>query len=230
MDLIVIILTLLPWILLAYKFHNIFCFLVRIENTMSNMNTILKDAGVTSQLPQPAQSEVETKRQRLLNIVAAGQCKLFFGKEHTLASIEKATEVQINKLFEIYESKYSALVSSNILDRFLELMGRGIGRVAPIDNSQDLSEDYKSDFIIKSELQKVTGRIAYMWGPLLATFSAGLITAKHIDWKELREKINFPSNITTEDGDCNAGDAPAAPGGYADPGGATENNRESDTT
>ena len=168
---------------------------------MATMENILKDAGVTTAPAGSEPSLVETKRQRIRNLVAAGQSKLFFGKDNTLDMVDKATEAQINKYFEVYESKYSSLVSDSLLEKILDLTGKGVSYVAPIDDSQELSNDYKSDFVLTNELKKVTGQLAYTFGPVLAAISASLITAKHVKWGELREKINFPSNIV-EDGDA----------------------------
>ena len=214
MDVIWVVVVLLPWIVLSFwvfKFRNIFYFLIRIENTMASMDTILKDAGVVDPQVPIKNPQVEAKRQRIRNIVAAGQCEKFFGKKHTLAFVDKADEAVINKMFEIYESKYSSLVSDSILERFLDLTGKGVSYVAPIDDSRELSDDYKADFVITNELKRVTGQLAYMFGPVLALVSGGLITAKHIKWDELREKINFPmNNIVEEDVSRTADAADAA--------------------
>ena len=199
---------LLPWIILsywAYRFHRLFYFLLVIENTMASMDNILKDSGVA------ADSLVESKRQKIRNIVAAGQSKIFFGKEYTLAMIDKANDATINKTFEIYESKYSSLVSNSLLERFLDLMGEGVSYVAPIDDSKELSNDYKTDFVLTNELKKVTGQLAYTFGPVLALITGGLITAKHVKWDELREKLNF--NNIEDDGRNDAGNADNADSG-----------------
>ena len=211
-DLMWLIVALLPWVIFVIKFRNVFNFLLVIENTMASMDNILKESGkVVSEKSAP----VESKRQRIRNIVAAGQSKLFFGKEYTLVSIDKASEKQINELFEVYESKYSTLVSDSLLEKFLDLTGKGISYVAPIDDSQELSNDYKTDFVLTNELKKVTGQLAYTFGPALALMSVGLITAKHIKWDDLREKINFLDNnyikenngISSESGDSVATEA-----------------------
>ena len=197
-DLMWLVVALLPWVILTYwtfKFRNVIYFLLFIENTMATgMDNILKNEV-------PAEpSQVDSKRQRIRNIVAAGQCKLFFGREHTLAAIDKAPEKQINLMFEVYESKYSSLVSDSLLEKFLDLTGKGVSYVAPIDDSRELSNDYKTDFVLTNELKKVTGQLAYTFGPVLALMSVGLTTAKHIKWDELRDKIKFLDNNIEENG------------------------------
>ena len=63
-----------------------------------------------------------------------------------------------------------------------------------------MSDDYKADFVITNELKKVIGQLAYMFGPVLALVSGGLITAKHIQLDKLRAKINFlPNSIIVEE-------------------------------
>ena len=137
-------------------------------------------------------NEIEKKRERLLYVVASGQSKLFFGKELSIEGVEKCDEKTVDKFFKIYEAKYSSLLSDSVTKSFIDLGATAIGRVVPIDDKDSYTTDLKKDFILNSELKKVTGRIAYTWGPLLALFSTGLITGKHLDFdfKKLNNIFN----------------------------------------
>ena len=198
-------LALLPWFIclfVIFKFRYLTFFLINIAN---RMNEILKEAGMTPPTPAPASvavSNLETKRERLLCVVASGQSKLFLGKDYSIDVVKKWNEKNVNLAFQIYETKFSSLVSENIMDNILDLTSKGLSYVAPVDSSQQLSVDLKKDFIVNSELRKVTGWVAYNFGPALAILSGGLITAKHLEW----EKI-FPNYIVKEkrDGGQNRG-------------------------
>ena len=202
-------LTLLPWfvcLFVIFRFRYLIFFLLNIAN---RMNEILKESGIEPPAPTasapasaPAQQTVEEKRERLLCVVASGQSKVFLGKDVTLDTVKKWNEKQVNLAFQIYETKFSSLVSENIINSFLDLSSKGLSYVAPVDSTQQLSDDLKKDFIVNSELRKVTGWVAYNFGPALAILSGGLITAKHLEW----EKI-FPNYIVKEkkDGGQNRG-------------------------
>ena len=180
-------LALLPWfvgLFVIFKFRYLTFFLINIAN---RMNEILKEAGMTP-TPAPAAataSAAETKRERLLCVVASGQSKLFLGKDYSIDVVKKWNEKNVNLAFQIYETKFSSLVSENIMDNILDLTSKGLSYVAPIDSPQQLSDDLKRDFILGNELRKVTGWAAYKFGPALAILSTGMITAKHIDWKKI---------------------------------------------
>ena len=188
MDTTAYILYLLPWIvgfLFFFYFHHIFYLLIVINNTMENID-------------KPV-NEIEQKRERLLYVVGSGQSNLFFGKVFTIEQVEKWDDKAVNKVFKIYEAKYSSLLSDSVTRSFIDLGATAIGRVVPIDDKDSYTTDLKKDFILNSELKKVTGRIAYTWGPLLALFSTGLITGKHLDFDF--KKLNNIFNGGRERGD-----------------------------
>ena len=160
------------------------------------MNEILKEANIApptaspnkSPAPAAAPSDTEIKRERLLCVVAGGQSQAFLGKNFTIDDVQKWNEKQVDRVFNIYESRFSALISENIMNSFLDLMSKGLSYTMPLDSVTQLSNDLKSDFVLNTELRKVTGWVAYSFGPMLALFSAGLITAKHVDWKKIFPK------------------------------------------
>ena len=68
----------------AYKFRNIFYFLQRIENTYTYTYTMASMERPPARFPQghPQDSKVESKRQRIRNVVAAGQSKILRKRNH----------------------------------------------------------------------------------------------------------------------------------------------------
>ena len=181
------------------------------------MNEILKEANIsppeaptkspTAAPAAPAPTDTEIKRERLLCVVAGGQSKAFLGKDFTIDTVQKWNEKQVDRAFKIYESQFSALISENIMNSFLDLMSKGLSYTMPLDSVEQLSDDLKSDFVLNTELRKVTGRVAYSFGPMLALFSAGLITAKHVDWKKIFPKyIDNGGDTTGDDGTTTGGD------------------------
>ena len=196
-------------LLVIIRFRYLFFFL---WNIASSMNEILKEAGIPApeapKAPKPQQQvqpqvldQVEAKRQRLTCIVAGGQSKVFLGADYPIATVEKWSDKQVNYAFQKYESRLSSLISENIMNSFLDLMSKGLGYVVPLDSHQQLSDDFKGDFILNTELRKVTGRAAYTFGPALALLSVGLITAKHVDWKKILPKYIGNGGDRGEDSD-----------------------------
>ena len=179
------------------------------------MNEILKEANIQAPpqktaptaptAPAAAPSDTEIKRERLLCVVAGGQSQAFLGKNFTIDTVHNWNEKQVNRVFNVYESRFSALISENIMNSFLDLMSKGLSYTMPLDSAAELSNDLKSDFVLNTELRKVTGRVAYSFGPMLALFAAGLITAKHVDWKKIFPKY-IDNGGTTGDGGGTASD------------------------
>ena len=183
-------LTLAPWIVFVYKFRHLLLFLLRINKMAENVNDVLNEAGLTSHA-SVEQDPVESKRQKLLCLVASGQCKEFLGKFYTQETIEKMKPEHVKKYYAIYETAFNARVSENIVKNIVSLASKGMGYLLPIDSTSELSDDLNNDFLVNSELKKFGGILAYTYGPLLAAVSASLITAKHVDMN----KNKLPNNI-----------------------------------
>ncbi len=184
-------LALASWIVFVYKFRHLLLFLLRINKMAENVNDVLNEAGLTVE-----QDPIESKRQKLLCLVASGQCKEFLGKFYTQETIEKMKPEHVKKYYAIYETAFNARVSENIVKNIVSLASKGMGYLLPIDSTSELSDDLNNDFLVNSELKKFGGILAYTYGPLLAAVSASLITAKHVDMNKNKLSNNIGDDRT----------------------------------
>ena len=188
-------------LIIIYGIYKIKCMYNYIMETKNEINDVLIEAGIIDEEPvkkpnrgRPKKKKIDTAtvvddkceqyRSKLGCIVASGQSHAFLGKTFTLHDINNMSESDINKYYKLYESTYSTLVSDNIVDGFLNSSSKLASFVLPIDDANKLSDDLKSNFLLTSELKKLTGNLAYSFGPYLALMSGGLTVAKHIDLKK----------------------------------------------
>ena len=67
-----------------------------------------------------------------------------------------------------------------MVDSFIMLLSRGLGKVLPIGDVKALQEELNADYIITQELSTLAGGLALRFGRYLALANTALITAKHI--------------------------------------------------
>lgn len=109
---------------------------------------------------------------------------MFLGKEFTLQELENLTEKEIDKYYTLYESTYSRLISDNLIKTSINCFSKLSSYIIPIDNEKQLSEDIQNNFLVSSELKKLTGSLAYNFGPILAVMSSAVDVASHIQLKK----------------------------------------------
>ena len=188
---------------------------------MTEVNQILQEAGIIDEEPvgkrkrgrpkkkviketesiepQPIESpSIEEYRSKLGCVVASGQSKAFIGKSFTIAEINNMSENDINKYYRLYESTYSTLVSDNIVNGFLDGSSKLFSYILPIDDASKLSTDLKSNFLVTSELRKLTGRLSFCFGPALALISGSFVISKHIELKAKPIEI-LPDEVPNEE-------------------------------
>jgi len=118
--------------------------------------------------------------QTLNIVISTGRAKEFLGKNISLRELESMTPDEIDAYYKIYELNYADKVSDNISGSIIDLYSRAINKIFPIDDTEKLSEELNSDYIITTELKNITAGLAAVCGKLLSVFNLGIITFKHI--------------------------------------------------
>ena len=213
MEILIIFNTLLSILIKIIIIYGIKCIYNIIMETKNEINNVLIEAGIIDKesVKKPSRGrpkkqkeelivdeKIEQYRSKLGCIIASGQSNAFLGKTFTLHDINNMSETDINKYYKLYESTYSTLVSDNIVDGFLNGSSKLFSFVLPIDDADRLSDDLKANFLVTTELKKLTGSLAYSFGPALALLSGGLTISKHIDLKHKCPKKELTTNDKLE--------------------------------
>ena len=123
--------------------------------------------------------QADSKRQKLLECVFAGNSKLYLGKVYTEEQIRKLSEEEVEKLFNNYEAKLSGQMVKSLGHSIINMYSMGACSVLGISDKNALSEDLENDPFLNSALQRFTWELYYRFGSFLAPLSVSLITSKH---------------------------------------------------
>ena len=121
----------------------------------------------------------DNKKQKLLECVMTGNSKLYLGKIYTEDQINKLTSEEIDKLFNLYESKLSSLMVKSLGKSIINMYSLGACSILGINNQEALTNDLEKDPFLNSALQRFTCDLYYRFGYLISPFTVGLITSKH---------------------------------------------------
>ena len=120
-----------------------------------------------------------TKRQKLLECILTGNCKLYLGKVYTEDQLTKLNEAEVEKLFNNYEAKLSGQMVRSLGRSVVNIYSMGACAAPGISNQDALSEDVESDPFLNSALQRFTCELYFRFGSFLAPLSIGIITSRH---------------------------------------------------
>ena len=121
----------------------------------------------------------DTKRQKLLECVLAGNSKLYLGKVYTEEKIKELSDEEVEKLFNNYEAKLSGQMVKSLGKSIINMYSMGACAALGISNQDALSEDLASDPFLNSALERFACDLYYRFGSFLAPLSIGLITSRH---------------------------------------------------
>ena len=124
-------------------------------------------------------AQSDTKSQKLLECVLAGNSKLYLGKAYTEDQLAKLNEEEVEKLFNNYEAKLSGQIVKLLGCSIINMYSMGACAVLGISNQDALSEDLENDPFLNSALQRATCELYYRFGSFLAPLSIGIITSRH---------------------------------------------------
>ena len=120
----------------------------------------------------------DTKRQKLLECVLTGNCKLYLGKIYR-DQLKKLYEEEVEKLFNNYEAKLLGQMVKSLGCSIINMYSMGACAALGITNQDALSEDLEDDPFLNSALQRFTCELYYRFGSFLAPLSIGIITSRH---------------------------------------------------
>ena len=121
----------------------------------------------------------DTKRQKLLECILAGNSKLYLDKVYTEEQLKKLSEEEVEKLFNNYEAKLSGQMVKSLGKLIINMYSMGGCAVLGISNQDALSEDLENNPFLDFALQRFTCELYYRFSSFLAPLSVGIITSRH---------------------------------------------------
>ena len=121
----------------------------------------------------------DKKRQKLLDCILTGNCKLYLGKVYTEDQLTKLSEEEVEKLFNNYEAKLSDQMVHSLGCSIINMYSMGACAALEITNQDALYEDLENDPFLNSALQRSTCELYYRFSLFLSSLSVGIITSRH---------------------------------------------------
>ena len=142
------------------------------EPTESTTSTSL--VSVTNDNNIPAQ------REKLAILVSIGKTKEAIGVQLTHDQVKRLSDNDVQKYSKRYEACIGNKTTETLVDSFIMLYSKAVGKLVSIDDVKALQEELNKDYIITQELSTLAGGLALRFGRFLALANTALITAKHI--------------------------------------------------
>ena len=144
---------------------------------------------------------IPAQREKLAILVSTGKSKEAIGVQLTHEQVKRLSDKDVQKYSKRYEAYIGNKTTGALVDSFIMLYSRGIGKVVPIGDVQALQEELNQDYIITQELSTLAGGLALRFGRFLALANAAVITAKHIKFETPPTPPNTPTAHPTRDND-----------------------------
>ena len=136
--------------------------------------------------------DIPAQREKLSILVSTGKTKEAIGVQLTHDQVKRLSDKDVQKYSKRYEAYIGNKTTGALVDSFITLYSRGIGKVVSINDVKALEEELNTDYIITQELSTLAGSLALRFGRFLALANAALITAKHIKFETLPTPPNTP--------------------------------------
>ena len=163
------------------------------ESTTSSANPLV---SVTNDNNIPAQ------REKLAILVSTGKSKEAIGVQLTHDQVKRLSDKDVQKYSKRYEAYIGNKTTEALVDSFIMLYSRGVGKVVSIDGVKALQEELNKDYIITQELSTLAEGLALRFGRFLALANTALITAKHVKFETPPTPPNTPTTThPTRDSD-----------------------------
>ena len=159
------------------------------------LNEPPKGVGIdTPDTPSPTQrvvdNTIEAERESLAILASLGTTKEFLGVEMTLGDVAKLSQKEVMKYFTRYQVTMGKQVTGGLVDSALQATSKVISYALPIDDSDALGKDLKSDELVRRELSNLAGLLVLRGGRFVALASGLIQVAKHIKLGESKENSN----------------------------------------
>ena len=145
-------------------------------------------------------NNIPAQREKLSILVSTGKAKEAIGVQLTHEQVKRLSDKDVQKYSKRYEAYIGHKTTDAMVDSFIMLLSRGLGKMLPIGDVQALQEELNTDYIITQEFSMLAGGLALRFGRFLAIANTALITAKHIKFETpptppptpTRDKDGFP--------------------------------------
>ena len=115
---------------------------------MKRYNALLKmvEAGINNLISSGYDApQSDSKRQKLLECILTGNCKLYLCKAYTEDQINKLSNEEVDKLFNNYEAKLSGQMVKSLGKSIINMYSMGASAALGISNQDAFSQDLEND-------------------------------------------------------------------------------------
>ena len=113
-------------------------------------------------------TNIPALREQLSIVISTGKAKNVIGVQFLYEQAKRLTDKDVEKYYKRYESFMDAKTTETLIDNFLILATRVVGKVEPIYNIQALQKELRNDYIITKELFTFAGNLALKCEKFLA--------------------------------------------------------------
>ena len=148
-------------------------------------------------------NNIPAQREKLAILVSTRKSKEAIGVQLTHDQVKRLSDKDVQKYSKRYEAYIGNKTTEALVDSFIMLYIKAVGKLVSIDDVKALQEELNKDYIITQELSTLAGGLALRFGRSLALANTALITAKHIMF-EKGSDYNVPPtppNTPTRDSD-----------------------------
>ena len=139
---------------------------------------------------------IPDQREKLAILVSTGKSKEAIGVQLTHDQIKRLSDKDVQKYSKRYQAYIGNKTTEALVDSFIMLYNKAVGKVVSIDDVKALQEELNKDYIITQELSTLAGGLALRFGRFLALANTARITAKHIMFEKGKDH-NVPPNTPT---------------------------------
>ena len=153
------------------------------EKVMAEVMNLLEAEPAPSALPAAlSATNIPELREHLAILVSTGKCKESIGVNLTHEQVRRLDEKEVLKHYKRYETYVGAKTTESLIDGFLSVTTKVLGRFVKLRDTEALKNEIKNDYIITKELSTIAGKLALRYGSFLGVANTFLITANHIDF------------------------------------------------
>ena len=138
-------------------------------------------------------NNIPAQREKLAILVSTGKSKEAISVQLTHDQVKRLSDKDVQKFSKRYEAYIGNKTTQALVDSFIMLYSKVVGRVVSIDDVKALQEELNMDYIITQELSTLAGGLALCFGRFLALANTALITAKHIKFETPPTPPNTPT-------------------------------------
>jgi len=137
-------------------------------------------SAATPEMEATTSGAIPKFRERLAALAAGGKARKFLGREYTAPQIDEMAPDEVERLYGRYQARLGAQIAESLGESLIGLYCHVASRFLPIDNTESLAQDLKSDAFLGAALGGVCCELYHRFGSYLAPLSAAVTTAKHL--------------------------------------------------